>query len=299
MIALDIGGTKTSLFFSEKEKLSLFEERYASFITEINKKQKYCVIPTRIFQESEEKYNEFFSYLKSMDSEIISTFPGIVKIEKEAGEWKFRLFSRRFPFLIGKYVDLNFAVNDLYAFAYYHARRFFKDPDNRDKTILAIQIGTGVNAVHMNYYDYKELLFLWKIFEAGHITMRQDAEQCYCGRKGCAELYVSGKFLEKLGNGDPTAVFRDEALKREYYTNLSLYISSLVILFSPNKIVFGGGVAKSLDTALLHKLMEENFPHFKIHLNIEYEKDQSRLSNLRGIVALYEKFKKKFAQKSD
>ncbi|GEM_PF-2284858 len=294
MIALDIGGTKTSLFFSKKENLSAFEERYSSFITEINKKQKFCVIPTKIFQEPEEKFTKFFSYLKSLDNEIISTFPGIVKIEKEAGKWRFRIFSRRFPFLIGKCIDLNFAVNDLYAFAYYHARKFFKEPHNRDKTILTIQIGTGVNAMHMNYYDYKQLLFLRKIFEAGHVTMRQSAEQCYCGRKGCAELYISGKFLERLGNGDPTAVFKDEALKREYYTNLSLYVSSLVILFSPDKIVFGGNVAKSLDTALLHRLIEETFPHFKIHLNIEYEKDYSRLSILRGIVALYEKFKKKF-----
>ncbi len=290
MIALDIGGTKTAIFFSEKKNILSFENEWKNEIIEINKKQKYCVIPT-FFKENEENFNGFISFLKSLDEEVISTFPGIVKMEKERGEWKFRVFSKKLPFLKGRYVDVNFAVNDVYAFAYYHAKKFFKDPDNRAKTILSIQIGTGVNAVHMNYYDYKQLIFLRKIFEAGHITMRQGKDACFCGRKGCAELYVSGKFLEKLGNGNPAAVFKDASLKREYYANLSLYVSSLVILFSPDKIVFGGSVAKSLDTALLHKLVEESFPHFRIHLNIEYEKDPSPLSNLRGLVSLYEKFR--------
>lgn len=291
MIALDIGGTKTSLFFSEKQNLLKFEKKYSSFIRNINKKQKFCVIPT-FFKENEKSFASFFSFLKSLDKEIISTFPGIIKMEKVKGKWRFRLFSKHFPFLIGKYIDVNFAVNDVYAFSYYHAKKFFKEKENRDKTILAVQIGTGINAVHMNFYDYKELLFLRKIFEAGHVTMRQNKEQCFCGRKGCAELYVSGRYLEKIGNGNPLAVFRDEALKKEYYENLSSYISSLVIVLSPDKIVFGGSVSKSLDTALLHKLVEEKFPHFKIHLNIEYEKDSSTLSNLRGIIELYKKFRK-------
>ena len=291
MIALDIGGTKTSIFFSEKGNLLKFEEKHASSVREINKKQKFCVIPT-FFNESEKTYEEFFSYLRGLDNEIIAAFPGIVRIEKVEGKWKFKLFSKRFPFMIGKYVDVNFAVNDTYAFAYYHAKKFFKDPDNRDKTILVVQIGTGVNAVHMNFYDYRELTFLRKIFEAGHVTMKQDQEECFCGRKGCAELYISGKYLEKAGNGNPLAVFRDEALKKEYYENLSAYISSLVIAISPDKIVFGGGVTKSLDTAMIHKLVEEKFPHFRIHLNIEYEKDPSRLSALRGLIYLYEKFRK-------
>lgn len=291
MIALDIGGTRTSIFFSEKENLLEFEKEHSSLIREINKKQKFCTIPT-FFNENENSFTHFFSYLKSLDAEIISTFPGIVRMEKVEGKWKFRLFSKRFPFLIGKYIEVNFAVNDVYAFAYYHAKKFFKDPENRDKSILVVQIGTGVNAVHMNYYDYKELLFLRKIFEAGHVIMRQNKEECFCGRKGCAELYISGKYLEQLGKGNVLSVFRDEALKKEYYENLSSYISSLVIALSPDKIVFGGGVAKSLDTAMLHKLVEEKFPHFRIHLNIEYEKDPSKLSNLRGLIYLYEKFRK-------
>ncbi len=293
MIALDIGGTKTTVLFSDKDKLLEFEKKYGEIIKESNKKQKYCVIPT-FFKESREKFDEFFSFLKSLDNEIISTFPGIIRMEKVEGEWKFRLYSKRFPFMIGEYVDVNFAVNDVYAFAYHHAKKFFKDAYNRRKSILVIQIGTGVNAIHMNYYDYKELLILDKIFEAGHITMRQNDGKCFCGRKGCAELFISGRYLEKLGGGDPAAVFRDEALKKKFYENLASYLSSLVILTAPNKIVFGGSVAKSLDTVLIHKLVEDRFPHFKIHLNIEYEKDHSRLSNLRGLCDLYHRYKKGF-----
>ncbi|HIQ50054.1 MAG TPA: ROK family protein [Nanoarchaeota archaeon] len=293
MIALDIGGTKTSIFFSEKKNLKKFKKEYSSIIKEIDEKQKFCVIPT-FFKNSKNDFIEFFSMLKSFDKEIISTFPGIVKIEKMQNEFKFKLFSAHFPFLIGKYIDVNFAINDVYAFAYYHARKFFKDPDNREKSILCIQIGTGVNAVHMNFYDYKKLIFLRKIFEAGHITLRQGKGKCFCGRKGCAELYVAGKYLEDIGKGNPLIVFKNNAFKKKYYENLSWYVSSLILVVSPDKIVFGGSVAKSLDIALLHKLVEEKFPHFRIHLNIEYEKDISRISNLYGLIHLYKKFKKRY-----
>ncbi len=295
MIALDIGGTKTSVFFSEKEHLIEFEKKYEEKIREVNKKQKFCIVPT-FFRESREAFDEFFSFLRSLDGEIISTFPGIIRMEKVEGKWKFRLYSKRFPFLIGQYVNVSFAVNDVYAFAYHHAKKFFRDVYNRTKTLLVIQIGTGVNAIPLNYYDYKELLFLNKIIEAGHMILRQGNEECFCGRRGCAELYISGRYLEKLGGGDVHAVFRDEALKAEYYENLADYVSSLTILVAPNKIVFGGSVARSLDTMLLHKMVEERFPHFRIHLNIEYEKDTSRLSNIRGLVELYEKFRKKMVK---
>ena len=46
MIALDIGGTKTSIFFSEKKNLKKFKKEYSSIIKEIDEKQKFCVIPT-------------------------------------------------------------------------------------------------------------------------------------------------------------------------------------------------------------------------------------------------------------
>ena len=291
MIALDIGGTKTSIFFSTRRNFLSFKREWKERILETNEKQKYCIIPT-FFRESKKNFSMLFSFLKSLDEEVISTFPGIVRMERKGGKWKFRVFSKKLPFLTGKCMNVNFAVNDVYAFAYYHARKFFKNPANRGKTILSIQIGTGVNAVHMNYYDYEQLLFLKKIFEAGHVTMRQGKERCFCGRRGCAELYVSGKFLEKLGNGNPAAVFKDASLKREYYANLSLYVSSLVILFSPDKIVLGGGVAKSLEPELLHKFVEESFPHFRIPLHIEYEVDPSPLSNLKGLVYLYNRFRK-------
>ncbi len=292
MIALDIGGTKTSIFFSKKDSLFSFEEKWNEIIKEVNIKQKYCVIPT-FFNKNEKEFRGFFSYIKSLDEEIVCAFPGIVRIEESNGQRKFKVFSKKFPFMVGKYLDVNFAVNDVYAFAYFHAKKFFGKSKNRGKSILSIQIGTGVNAVHMNYYDYKNLLFLNKIFEAGHITMRQGKEVCFCGKNGCAELYISGKFLEKLGKGNPQRVFSNTKLKRVYYENLSGFVGSLVLLFSPDKIVFGGGVAKSLDLALIYKLIEKNFPYFKLHLNIEYEKDTSRISNLKGVVYLYRRFVKK------
>ncbi len=292
MIALDMGGTKTSILFNNKEMIDRFLRKYGSAVIDKNYKQKYVVMKSEIIRKNKKGFDDFINFLKKMDDEIITTFPGTVNVEKEGHHYRFKVFSFKFPFLMNQYLDVNFVINDVYAFAYYHAYRFFKDPDNKRKTILVIQMGTGINALHFNYYDFKQLLLLNKKFEAGHITINLDGEQCPCGRKGCAEVYLGGERIKKMGKGDPKQVFRDAGLRKIYYGYLVPYVSSLVLAFSPDKIVFGGSAVKELDIMHLHKGIEASFPHFRMHLNIEYEKDDSFLSSLRGLVALYERFNK-------
>lgn len=289
MIALDIGGTKTLVWFSCKRKMEEFLRRFWFDFKKISYEEKFCIFDTRLIGE-EESFFRFVSLIKDIDGKVISTFPGIVRMELDEKP-RFRVFSKRFPFLIGKYLDFDFVLNDAPAFTYYHASNFFRRSENRDKTLLGIVIGTGINASYMNYWDFKRLNFINRFFEAGHVPFDRSGRACFCGRSGCAELYVSGKYLEELGKGDPRVVFLDDELRERYYSNLADYITSLIVTISPHEIVFGGSVSKDLDLEILKQLIEHNFPHSKIDLGISFRKDQNVLSNVKGLIGVSRSFK--------
>lgn len=290
MIVLDIGGTKTLIWFRNKIKMREFANICRFGLKEINNESKFCIIDTGSISERENFY-DFLSIIRSLDKTIISTFPGIVRMELDRKP-RFKVFSRRFSFLNGKYLDLDFVLNDAPAFTYYHALSFFDKQENRDKILLGITIGTGLNAAYMNYWDFKRLNFINRFFEAGHLSFDRSKNPCFCGRSGCAELYISGKFLESLGNGDPKAVFADGELEKTFYSNLADYLVSLIVTVSPHEIVFGGGVSRDLDTVKLKEMVEGVFPHGKIDLGIVFRKDKSRLSNVKGLLAAYKSFKR-------
>jgi len=291
MIAIDIGGTKTLIMFSSENKMKEFLDETDFDVRNVNSNDKYCAIGTSSIM-NESNFHGFVSTLKSIDGEVISTFPGIVRVEY-GKRIKFRVYSRRFPFLMGKYLDFDFVLNDAPAFTYFHATDFFKEKENEEKTIMGVVMGTGINACHMNLWDFKRLTFVNRIFEAGHIRFDGD-ERCFCGRRGCAELRVSGKFLERIGGGDPERVFSDERLMELFYGNISDFFISLIITVSPHEIVIGGSVSKSVDTGLLKEKIESGLPHSKVDTGIRIRRDLSPLSHVKGLALAYKRFKQKY-----
>ena len=285
MIALDIGGTKTLVWFSNRKRMEKFVSENEFDLKMVDFRRKYCTFETNIIIRENDFYR-FIYRLKSLDNRIISTFPGIVKMELNKKP-RFRVFSKRFPFLIGRYLDFDFIINDALAFTYHHALNFFNTKENRDKTLLGVVIGTGVNAAYMNYWDFKRLNFINRFFEAGHLSFDRSSNPCFCGRSGCAELYLSGKYLEELGRGDPKSVFLKDEIKGKYYYCLADYIISLIVTISPHEIVFGGSVSKDLNLKELKQMVENNFPHSRIRLDINFRKDVSVLSNVKGLIDIY------------
>jgi fructokinase len=59
--------------------------------------------------------------------------------------------------------------------------------------------------------------------------------ECYCGRKGCIETYLSGPALERDGG--------DAALPR-YEERLARALAGVINILDPDVIVLGGGVSK-------------------------------------------------------
>ncbi len=121
--------------------------------------------------------------------------------------------------------------------------------------------------------------------EVGHIVVEPDGMPCNCGGVGCWELYASGSAIarrarEKIQQGRKTRLLKiaggdldkidallikkaaeqGDALARKLVAETARYLGiglgSLINIFNPELIVFGGGLSKMGD-ALLEPAIRE------------------------------------------
>jgi len=99
--------------------------------------------------------------------------------------------------------------------------------------------------------------------EIGHSVLKTEGRPCYCGRKGCAEQYLSGSSVEAMFNERKSSeaskliasdIFAPKDLDkqtlkvatellREYQHNLSEFLTNLTAFYDPHFFVLGGGVS--------------------------------------------------------
>ena len=90
--------------------------------------------------------------------------------------------------------------------------------------------------------------------EWGHHTLHQNGNQCYCGKQGCVETYISGPALEKnweklTGNKQsiPEIVNSDNAMfgqwKESFLDNFGTGLANVIDILDPDVIVLGGGLS--------------------------------------------------------
>lgn len=125
--------------------------------------------------------------------------------------------------------------------------------------IIFITVGTGIGgAIVLNekiYNGYKN-----RGGELGHIILHHNGEPCTCGAKGCFEAYASVTALinyYKNLSDDATAdgkyitakYLADDAhaitAMLHHFNYMAAGIASLVNIFSPQKIVIGGGISEA------------------------------------------------------
>ena len=134
------------------------------------------------------------------------------------------------------------------------------------ENMVMITLGTGVGGgVIVNRKLY---VGAGGAGELGHILFERNGRACGCGRKGCAEQYVSMVALDKLAkdimvsypntcvdfNGDGV-IFASEVMRAykkndacaieiadRFVEDLTQYLLDLCNIFRPNRIVIGGGV---------------------------------------------------------
>lgn len=95
--------------------------------------------------------------------------------------------------------------------------------------------------------------------EIGHQTIEPDGPWCGCGNRGCLESFVRAdqiaattgapsaeEAIARARAGDPRAEAGLEAIGRY----LGIGIGSMVTVFTPDRVVIGGGIAAALDLLL-------------------------------------------------
>ena len=89
--------------------------------------------------------------------------------------------------------------------------------------------------------------------EWGHHMLHQNGNQCYCGRSGCVETYISGPALEKrwtdiTGREEPLSEIIDNSglnlqWKQEFLDNFGISLANVIDILDPDVIVLGGGLS--------------------------------------------------------
>jgi len=95
--------------------------------------------------------------------------------------------------------------------------------------------------------------------EFGHMTIVPNGRPCYCGQKGCVDVYCSAKNLSDSTDGNIAEFFRllrlnsvpQKDLWEEYLTHLVIIINNLRMLYDCNVIV-GGYAGAYMDEYIGH-----------------------------------------------
>ena len=141
--------------------------------------------------------------------------------------------------------------NDANCFALAEAR--LGAAKNHD-TVFGVIMGTGVGGglvingkIHTGRTNIAG--------EWGHHCIKPNGNECYCGRKGCVETYISGPALEKKWNeltnqnisvSDIVKNSQEDAYKtwkNEFLENFGLSMANVINILDPDAIVLGGGLS--------------------------------------------------------
>ncbi|MDR1663694.1 MAG: allose kinase [Clostridiales bacterium] len=86
--------------------------------------------------------------------------------------------------------------------------------------------------------------------ELGHVSVKGREAICGCGKAGCYETIVSGRYLEKLASEqypgesvrDIFVRHRDDAVLMDYVDWLAIPLAAEINIFDPDYVILGGGV---------------------------------------------------------
>lgn len=145
------------------------------------------------------------------------------------------------------------------------------------KNIVAhLGIGTGVGGVRIvdQKIDNNSLGF-----EPGHQIIIPNGNQCNCGGSGHLETYVSGTYFPKIyhQNGENIT---DPVIWDEIAKYLAIGLNNTIVHWSPDIVVLGGSVMKSLPLEMVTK-------HLKNELKIFPQAPEILLATLGQDAGLY------------
>lgn len=116
--------------------------------------------------------------------------------------------------------------------------------------VFGVIMGTGVGGgICINGHVHRGHQYI--AGEWGHSLLHPGGNECYCGKRGCVETYISGPALEKhhewlYGNTVPLSEIAQDPpqeWKKEFLNNFGIALSNVINILDPDVIVLGGGVS--------------------------------------------------------
>ena len=120
--------------------------------------------------------------------------------------------------------------------------------------VFGVIMGTGVGGgivIHGKIHQGRTNI----AGEWGHHTLHQNGNNCYCGKQGCVETYLSGPALEKRwkeltgkSQNMPEIIKNLEnpnarKWKDEFLENFGFGLANVIDILDPDAIVLGGGLS--------------------------------------------------------
>ncbi|MCQ2558140.1 MAG: ROK family protein [Oscillospiraceae bacterium] len=277
-VCLDIGGTKVlGVIFNEQNEIiyRLKKRTKADGDDAANIEQVIIGIVEEMLKEANLKKSDIHAIAAGAPG-VIDSATGIVLFSPNL-PW--RNYDIRTPiekkfgakFYIGN--DVNVGV--LGEFKYGAAKGY--------QNVIGLFVGTGMGGgIIMNGELFTGTGF--KAGELGHLILDPEGPLCGCGQRGCLEAFSSKKgmsayitqqvgrgresFLsDKIENGVFRSKYMKKALKQKdavaceavdracHY--LAVATGSLINVFSPDLVVYGGGVMEACGDVLLEKITAE------------------------------------------
>lgn len=152
-----------------------------------------------------------------------------------------------------------FLENDANVFTLAH---LWRGIGKENRTIIGVTVGIGIGAgIVIDRRIYRGEF--GGAGELGHLIIQREGTPCYCGQRGCLEMYASNYYLESeidrlksLGADSQLVKYKDinlstvsrEAEAGDYYAkeilirqgeNLGIGLKNMVNLFNPGAIILG------------------------------------------------------------
>jgi len=241
-IGIDLGGTKTECILLDNNFEVIEKKRIPT-----PKDDYYAIIKSIVSLVKELK-------TKTNDVTIGICTPGA--ISKKTGLIKNSntqcLIGKPLKEDLEKYLDQKISMeNDANCFAMAEAKIGIAKDYN---VVFGVIMGTGVGGgIVMNgklHSGRTNIAGEW-----GHHILHQNGKNCYCGKKGCVETYLSGPALEKRwfdltgkteSLTDIIKNLNDENAfqwKKEFLDNFGAALANVIDILDPDVIVLGGGVS--------------------------------------------------------
>ncbi len=277
-IGLDVGGTKVlgAVFDKERNIVHRLKKKSTEQGAETeNVEQVIAAVVEELLAASGIPLKQITAIASSIPG-VIDQASGVVLFTPNLPWRNYDIRSamvKRFgvPFFIGN--DVNLGVLGEYRFG---AARGYQN-------VVGLFVGTGVGGgLILNGELFTGNQF--KAAELGHMVLDPEGPLCGCGQRGCLEAFSSkqgmGAYIRQQaarGRGSLLAeavqegVFKSKKLKKALLAGdqvaqeavdrachyLAVATGSLINIFSPDLVLYGGGVIEAVGETFLEKILRE------------------------------------------